>query len=229
MEHLHVLVVDDEPEICEVLSAYLQREGFEPAARGSVKEALAAIERRVPDLVVLDVGLPDGSGLDLLRGVRERGIRVILLSARGEEVDRIVGLELGADDYVVKPFSPREVVARVRAVLRRSDEAVPAGIAGKRLRIAGLDIDLGAHEVRVDGRPISLTPSEFRILSVLAEHPGQVFSRTQLLDKLEDDGGVFERTLDRHINNLRRKIEPDAADPTYVLTVYGIGYKMRKP
>jgi DNA-binding response OmpR family regulator len=230
MEHLHVLVVDDEPEICEVLSAYLQREGFEPATRGSVKEALAAIEQRVPDLVVLDVGLPDGSGLDLLRGVRERGIRVILLTARGEEVDRIVGLELGADDYVVKPFSPREVVARVRAVLRRSDEsAASASATGKRLRIAGLDIDLGAHEVRVEGRPVSLTPSEFRILSVLAEHPGQVFSRTQLLDKLQDDGGVFERTLDRHINNLRRKIEPDAADPIYVLTVYGIGYKMRKP
>jgi DNA-binding response OmpR family regulator len=156
---------------------------------------------------------------------------VIVLTARADEVDRIVGLELGADDYVTKPFSPREVVARVRAVMRRGERVVEEGADGEgtRICIGALDIDLSAHEVRVEGKPVLLTPSEFRILTVLAEHPGQVFTRTQLLDRLHDDGSIFERTLDRHINNLRRKIEPSAQEPEYVLTVYGVGYKMKKP
>jgi DNA-binding response OmpR family regulator len=224
-----VLVVDDEPQIGEVLHAYLEREGFEPVVRMTVKDALAEVQSSPPDLAILDISLPDGNGLDVLRSVAERRIPVIMLTARTEEIDRIVGLELGADDYITKPFSARELVARVRAVLRRSAVAAEAGASnGHHLRVGALEIDPGAHEVRIGGSPVPLTPAEFRILTVLAEHPGQVFTRSQLLDKLDDEGSIFERTLDRHINNLRRKIEPNAAEPEYVLTVYGVGYKMKK-
>lgn len=223
-----VLVVDDEPQIGEVLHAYLEREGFDPVVRTTVKDALAEVQSSPPDLAILDITLPDGNGLDVLRSVSERRIPVIMLTARTEEIDRIVGLELGADDYITKPFSAREVVARVRAVLRRSTATEGGQSNGHHIRVGALEIDPGAHEVRMGGSPISLTPAEFRILTVLAEHPGQVFTRSQLLDKLDDDGSIFERTLDRHINNLRRKIEPNAAEPEYVLTVYGVGYKMKK-
>ena len=223
-----VLVVDDEPQIGEVLRAYLEREGFEPVVRTTVKDALAQIQSAPPDLAILDITLPDGNGLDVLRSVAERRVPVIMLTARTEEIDRIVGLELGADDYITKPFSAREVVARVRAVLRRAAAGEGAASNGPQIRIGALEIDPSAHEVRVGGTPVSLTRAEFRILTVLAEHPGQVFTRAQLLDKLDDEGSIFERTLDRHINNLRRKIEPNAAEPEYVLTVYGVGYKMKK-
>ncbi|MBV8636585.1 MAG: response regulator transcription factor [Candidatus Eremiobacteraeota bacterium] len=224
-----VLVVDDEPQIGEVLHAYLEREGFEPVVRTTVKDALTDIESAPPDLAILDITLPDGNGLDVLRSVAERRIPVIMLTGRSEEIDRIVGLELGADDYITKPFSAREVIARVRAVLRRAAGAAEsAHTNGHHIRIGALEIDPGAHEVRIGGAPVSLTPAEFRILTVLAEHPGQVFTRSQLLDKIDDDGSIFERTLDRHINNLRRKIEPNAAEPEYVLTVYGVGYKMKR-
>jgi DNA-binding response OmpR family regulator len=222
------MVVDDEPQIGEVLRAYLEREGFDPVVRTTVRDALAEVQSSPPDLAILDITLPDGNGLDVLRSVVERRIPVIMLTARTEEIDRIVGLELGADDYITKPFSAREVIARVRAVLRRAAAAETAQTNGHQIRIGALEIDPGAHEVRVGGTPVSLTPAEFRILTVLAEHPGQVFTRSQLLDKLQDDGSIFERTLDRHINNLRRKIEPNAAEPEYVLTVYGVGYKMKK-
>ncbi len=226
-----ILIVDDEPQIGEVLGAYLEREGFEPIVRETVASASEELERGLPDLLILDITLPDGSGLDILRSVQERGIPVIMLTARAEEVDRIVGLELGADDYITKPFSAREVVARVRAVMRRAAGTVGNGASdpAARMRIGSLEIDIGAHEVRVGGKAVTLTPSEFRILTVLAEHPGQVFTRAQLLDHLHDDGSIFERTLDRHINNLRKKIEPDPQEPEYVLTVYGVGYKMKKP
>ena len=230
-----VLIVDDEPQIGEVLSAYLEREGFEAMVRGNVHEAMQTLSgESLPDLMLLDITLPDGSGLDILRSVQEWRVPVIMLTARGEEVDRIIGLELGADDYIPKPFSPREVVARVRAVMRRTEESRPvqptAGVPiGTSIHIDGLEIDLAAHEVRVNGHLAQLTPSEFRILTVLAEHPGQVFTRSQLLDRLHDDGSIFERTLDRHINNLRKKLEPDPQDPEYVLTVYGVGYKVKKP
>lgn len=228
MDVKRVLVVDDEPQIGEVLQAYLVREGFEPVVRMTVEAALREIESSPPDLAILDIALPDGNGLDVLRSVAERRIPVIMLTGRTDEIDRIVGLELGADDYITKPFSAREVIARVRAVLRR---AVPgeSGSATPRIRIGELEIDPSAHEVRVDGRSVSLTPAEFRILTVLGEHPGQVFTRSQLLDKIDDDGSIYERTLDRHINNLRRKIEPNPVEPEYVLTVYGVGYKMKKP
>ncbi len=227
-----ILVVDDEPQIGSVLRAYLEREGFEIEVAATVEGAMNSLESLPPDMMILDITLPDGSGLDILRAAAG-GARIptIMLTARTDEIDRIVGLELGADDYVTKPFSPREIVARVRAVLRRSTGASNGqedhGPA-HHLRVADLDIDVGAHEVRVGGRLASLTPSEFRILNVLAESPGQVFTRSQLLDRIEDDGSIYERTLDRHINNLRKKIEPDPENPTYVLTVYGVGYKMKK-
>jgi DNA-binding response OmpR family regulator len=165
----------------------------------------------------------------LRRGNKERRIPTIMLTARSDEVDRVVGLELGADDYVVKPFSPREVVARVRAVLRRAVKPqAGAQDTEQIIQVKDLQIDARAHEVRVAGRPVPVTPAEFRILSVLASNAGQVLTRAQLLDLVHDDGSIFERTLDRHINNLRRKIEPNPEDPAYIVTVYGVGYKLRK-
>ncbi len=225
----NVLIVEDEPQIGDVLAGYLQAEGFSPTVNTTFSQAMATLGQSRPDLLLLDVTLPDGSGLDILRHVREREIPVILVTARREEIDRILGLEIGADDYITKPFSPREVVARVRAVLRRVHGGASAAASGDVVRIGDLEIDVDAHEVRIGGKPALLTPSEFRLLEVLARNAGTALSRSQLLDKLSDDGGVYERTLDRHINNLRHKIEPDVQNPSYVVTVYGVGYKMRKP
>ena len=224
-----VLIVDDEPQIGEVLSAYLAREGFVTTVKGNVRDAMAEIDADAPDVMVLDITLPDGSGLDILRAVAGREIPTLMLTARADELDRIVGLELGADDYITKPFSPREVVARVRAVMRRAEHR--GGTVEESedlLKVNGLEIDLGEHEVRVNGKAARLTPSEFRILTVLAKQPGHAFTRAHLLDVLGDDGSVYERTLDRHINNLRKKIEPDPEHPTYVQTVFGVGYKFKK-
>ena len=222
-----ILVVEDEPEIAEVVKAYLLREGFQVEVKGDGASAVTAAERELPSLMIVDVGLPEMNGFEVYRKIAEHArIPTIFLTARSDEVDRIVGLELGADDYVVKPFSPRELVARVRAVLRRM-LAVPAP-AGHVLRVHDLAVDLEAHDVRRGDSHIDLTPAEFRILAALVAEPGRVFTRPQLLDKLDDDGGIYERTLDRHINNLRKKLEPNPDQPTYVLTVYGVGYKMRK-
>jgi DNA-binding response OmpR family regulator len=225
-----ILIVDDEPQIGEVVSAYLRQESFDTVVKGTVASAISEIEEQPPDLMLLDITLPDGSGLDILRrGAEGRRIPTIMLTARSEEIDRIIGLELGADDYIVKPFSPREVVARVRAVLRRAVGASGDVEEDQNLvRIRDLEIDEGAHEVRMGGLPVAVTPAEFRILSVLVQNAGQVLTRSQLLDLVHDDGSIFERTLDRHINNLRRKIEPRPEDPSYIVTVYGVGYKLRK-
>ena len=234
MERKRILIVDDEPQILEVLSAYLEREGTLVQTCGTAHEAMAALQAAPPDVMLLDITLPDGSGLDVLRAASLPGARVptILLSARSEEADRIVGLELGADDYVTKPFSPREVVARVRSLLRRTGEEAARAAAEKparRTRVGDLEIDHNYHEVHMGGVATSLTATEFKILSVLAENPGEVFTRSHLLDRLGDDGEIYERTLDRHINNLRKKIEKDPRNPEYVVTVYGVGYKMKKP
>jgi two-component system, OmpR family, alkaline phosphatase synthesis response regulator PhoP len=228
-----VLIVDDEPQIAEVVQAYLEREGLNAQSCATVAEALSALEQGIPDLLVLDVTLPDGSGLDVLRAAAAPGARVptIMLTARTDEADRIVGLELGADDYVTKPFSPRELVARVRSLLRRvaaTGAPSPAGRATRKTRVGDLEIDHDFHEVRVAGRPANLTATEFKILALLADNAGEVFTRSHLLDRLGDDGEIYERTLDRHINNLRKKIEQDPRNPAYVLTVYGTGYKMRR-
>jgi len=232
VEQKRVLVLEDEPQIAEVLESYLRRDGFDPTLCVTVEEALAALHQSKPNMMILDVALPDGSGFDVLRAGASNGDRVpaIMLTARGEESDRIVGLELGADDYVTKPFSPRELMARVHALFRRIDERSPAGNpAGQSLRIGSLEIDLASHEVRVEGKSANLTATEFRILSVLASSPGEVFTRAVLLDRLQDTGNIYERTLDRHINNLRKKIERDSRNPAYVVTVYGVGYKIRRP
>lgn len=233
MERRRVLVVDDEPQIVEVIRAYLEREGMIVESAGSVAEAGGALERFRPDLLVLDITLPDGSGLDILQTASSPPPRVptIMLTSRSDEADRVVGLELGADDYVTKPFSPRELVARVRSLLRRIGEAAARSSNNKpahRTRIGDLEIDYSFHEVSMDGVPAALTATEFQILTVLAENPGEVFTRSHLLDRLGDDCEIYERTLDRHINNLRKKIERDPRNPTYIVTVYGVGYKMRK-
>ncbi|MGA2761193.1 MAG: response regulator transcription factor [Candidatus Cybelea sp.] len=233
MERRSILVVDDEPQIVEVIAAYLEREGMLVESAGSIAEAIGALERLHPDLLVLDVTLPDGSGLDVLRSASGHNPRIptIMLTSRGEEADRIVGLELGADDYVTKPFSPRELVARVRALLRRMGEGADGARNDKpthKTRVGDLEIDYSFHEVSVEGVPATLTATEFQILALLAENPGEVFTRSHLLDRLGDDSEIYERTLDRHINNLRKKIEKDPRNPAYVLTVYGVGYKMRK-
>jgi DNA-binding response OmpR family regulator len=187
--------------------------------------ALAETRRARPDLVVLDLGLPGRDGLDVARSLRRTSnVPIVMLTARGEETDRVVGLELGADDYVVKPFSPRELVARVRAVLRRTEAAGAAGT--EVLRVADVEVDLPRMRVAVGGRPVELTPTEFQLLATMAREPGRVFTRGQLLDAVH---GVafesYERAVDAHVKNLRRKIEPTPGHPRYLLTVHGVGYR----
>ena len=219
-----ILVVDDEPKIVKLARDYLERGGFRVVTAGDGEAALAAAKRERPDLVVLDLSLPRMDGLDVFRILRtDSNMPVIMLTARVDEADRLVGLELGADDYVTKPFSPRELVARVRAILRRVGGALQqTGL----IRTAGLEIDTNGYRVTRDGEEVRLTPIEFSVLATLAARPGQTFTRGQLIDRLhsvEYEG--FDRSIDSHIKNLRRKIEPTPSEPRYLLTVYGVGYK----
>lgn len=224
-----ILVVDDEPKIARTVRAYLESSGFRVVAAGDGRTALTLFRHEKPSLVILDLGLPGMDGLDVARTLRrESNVPVIMLTARVEEADRLVGLELGADDYVTKPFSPRELVARVRAVLRRAgperDVAPPPVIAGD------LSIDLERRLATVAGRAVELTPTEFDLLVVLASRPGRVFSRTELLDRVQGDAFEgYERAVDAHIKNLRQKIEPDPKQPRYLLTVFGVGYRFAEP
>ncbi|MBN1658504.1 MAG: response regulator transcription factor [Anaerolineae bacterium] len=220
-----ILVIDDEPKIARTVRAYLEDAGFRVVTVQDGPTALAAFRRDRPALVVLDLGLPGMDGLDVARTMRrESDVPLIMLTARVDETDKLVGLELGADDYVTKPFSPRELVARVRAVLRRvggeRDRTEPALVAGQ------IEIDFERRLVTVAGRQVDLTPTEFDLLAVLARHPGRVFTRLELLERVQGytyEG--YERTVDAHVKNLRQKIEPDPKQPRYVLTVYGVGYK----
>jgi two-component system alkaline phosphatase synthesis response regulator PhoP len=219
-----VLVVDDELKITRLLRDYLQQAGFRVVIAADGPGALSVARAEQPDMIVLDLGLPGIDGLDVTRALRRSSnVPIIMLTARAEEADRIVGLELGADDYLVKPFSPKELVARVRAVLRRVDASVEAPDL---VRAGDLEIDTMKRAVTVDGRPVELTPTEFELLLYLARSPGRVYTRSQLLDALH---GVafesYERAIDAHVKNLRRKLEPDPAHPRYLLTVYGVGYK----
>ena len=219
-----ILVVDDEPKIVKLARDYLKQGGFQVVTADNGRTAMAVARGERPDLVVLDLNLPEMDGLDVCRALRrESDVPIIMLTARVEETDRLIGLELGADDYITKPFSPRELVARVRAVLRR----VQGGVHQPGLiRVDDLEIDLAGHRVNRAGQTLQLTRNEFNLLAALAQHPGQTFSRAQLLDRLHGvayDG--FDRSIDAHIKNLRRKLEPDPSEPRYVLTVYGIGYK----
>ncbi|MDX1523812.1 MAG: response regulator transcription factor [Anaerolineae bacterium] len=219
-----ILVVDDEPRIVKLARDYLEQGGFQVATAMDGTTALAVARRERPDLIVLDLNLPGMDGLDVCRTLRrESDVPIIMLTARVEETDRLIGLELGADDYITKPFSPRELVARIRAVLRR----VQGGVHQPGLiRVGDLEIDLTGHRVTRGDEVLNLTRIEFNLLAILAQHPGQTFSRAKLLDRLHGivyDG--YDRSIDAHVKNLRRKLEIDPADPRYVLTVYGVGYK----
>ncbi len=219
-----VLVVDDEPRILQLVRDYLERAGFAVSTAREGPEALMRARQDRPDLIVLDLGLPGLDGLEVTRRLRrDSGVPIIMLTARDDETDKVVGLELGADDYVTKPFSPRELAARVRAVLRR--HAADAG--GDVIRAGDVVLDVPRLRVEVAGRAISLTATEFQLLTALARQPGRVFTRSQLLDAIH---GVafesYERAIDAHVKNIRRKLEPEPRTPRYLLTVYGVGYRL---
>ncbi len=224
----HILVIDDDHQIVRLLRSYLEQSGYQvlTAYDGETGLRLARTER--PDLMLLDLMLPDRDGWDITRTIRSEidlaGMPIIMLTARVEDTDRIIGLELGADDYITKPFNPREVVARVRAVLRRTS----GGPSQTRiLRLSGLILDLDRHTVMLNGRLIEVTPTEFTLLKLLMEHPGHVFTRLELIEKgLGFAYEGMERTVDSHIKNLRKKIEADISQPAYIQTVYGVGYRM---
>ncbi|MEP7032403.1 MAG: response regulator transcription factor [Actinomycetota bacterium] len=220
-----ILIVEDEMKIARLVRDYLEHAGFEVLVAGNGESALASARGSKPDLVVLDLGLPGRDGLDVARELRRSSnVPIVMLTARGDEADRIVGLELGADDYIVKPFSPKELVARVRAVLRRTSSADVGG--AEVLRAADVEVDLRRMRVSVGDRPVELTPTEFDLLAMLVREPGRVFTRGQLLDAVR---GVafesYERAIDAHVKNIRKKIEPSAGRPRYILTVHGVGYR----
>jgi len=219
-----ILIVEDEPGIAQLVDDYLKAAGFTVLRTSTAADAIAHARASAPALVVLDLGLPDRDGLDVARELRRFSeVPIVMLTARGDESDRIVGLELGADDYVVKPFSPKELVARVRAVLRRA-EKTPA--AGDKLSALDVVVDLPRRRVTVGERQVALTATEFTLLETLVREPGRVFTRGQLLDAVR---GVsfesYERAIDAHVKNLRRKIEPRPGLPRYIQTVHGVGYR----
>jgi DNA-binding response OmpR family regulator len=223
-----VLVVDDEPSVHEVVRAYLEREGFIVWSARDGREGLRLAEDRRPDLIVLDLMLPDLSGEEIAREVRRRSdVPILMLTARSAEDDRVAGLDLGADDYLTKPFSPRELVARIKAVLRRAPDSEAPLVARMNLDDGSLVVDTDRHEVTLAGDLVDLTVSEFRLLAALARHPGRVYSRLELVERIQgDDVPGYERTIDTHVKNLRRKLGDDPRDPRYVVTVHGVGYKL---
>jgi len=222
-----ILIVDDEEMIVRTVKAYLDREGFKTYTAYDGDAALQAFDEKGTDLIVLDLMLPKKSGIEVTRAIRAKSsVPIIMLTAKAAEADRVVGLELGADDYVVKPFSPRELVARVRAVLRRYEGE---GAEVERISSGDIEIDLKTRELKVAGRDIELTPTEFDLLAYLARHPGQVFTRLQLLREVQGyTYDSFARTIDTHVKNLRRKIEEDPKSPRYILTVHGVGYRFAR-
>ncbi len=220
-----ILVVEDEREIARMVQAYLIREGYRVEVAFSGDEGLRLFHDLKPDLVVLDLMIPGIHGLELARRIRqESNVPIIMLTARAEEADRVAGLEMGADDYVTKPFSLRELAARVRAVLRRVEGGPPPQV----LQAGPFWIDLAGREAKLAGKPLDLTPTEFDLLALFVRHPGRVFTRRELLHALQERTyATLPRTVDSHIKNLRRKIEPNPDEPTYLLTVHGVGYKFR--
>lgn len=220
-----ILVVDDEEKIREMIKNYLANEGFEIIEASSGDEALDSVKKEKPSLIVLDWMLPGMSGLEVCKSIRSQSnVPIIMLTARTEEVDKLLGLELGADDYITKPFSLRELAARIRVVLRRAEPGEEK--KADTLKIGGIEINFDRHEVWSEGKSITLTPTEFKILRILSGKPGRVYSRIQLLDAVLGfayEG--YERSIDTHISNLRKKIEPDPANPRYILTVHGLGYR----
>jgi DNA-binding response OmpR family regulator len=223
-----ILVVDDEFKIVQIARDYLEHAGFSVLTAGDGKSALSVARSAKPDLVILDLGLPEMDGLDVTRTLRkDSDVPIIMLTARGEETDKLVGLELGADDYITKPFSPKELVARVRTLLRRMD-AARANASAEIIRAADLALDVPRMRATLgaEARAVDLTPTEFQLLATLARKPGRIFTRAQLLDAVH---GIafesYERAIDAHIKNIRRKIEPNPRQPRYILMVYGVGYK----
>jgi DNA-binding response OmpR family regulator len=222
-----ILVVDDEERLTSLVQAYLQQEGFRVLTAGNGLEALEVVRREPPDLIVLDLMMPEMDGAEFLRVLRtQHSTPVILLTARVGDEDKIVGLELGADDYITKPFRPRELLARVRAVLRRNVRSGPEPAV---LHSGDLTLDRARHEILLDGHPIDLTPTEFEILAALMAAPGKVFTRMELLERAQGVGYEgYERTIDAHIKNLRAKIDSGAQDAQRIQTVYGVGYRLAR-
>jgi DNA-binding response OmpR family regulator len=226
---LTILVVDDEPRIVQLVRDYLEHGGFTVLVASDGPAALRSARTGRPDLVILDLGLPGLDGLDVARALRREGeVPIIMLTARTEESDKLIGLELGADDYLTKPFSPKELVARVRAVLRRAEGLHPPSDV---IRVGPeVELDVPRMEARFGGRRVDLTKTEFQLLSTMARQPGRVFTRAQLLDAVR---GVafesYERAIDAHIKNIRKKVEPDPRSPRFVLTVFGVGYRFAEP
>jgi DNA-binding response OmpR family regulator len=221
-----ILVVDDEPKIVELARDYLEHAGFAVVSAFDGSEALNRARTDAPDLIVLDLGLPKLDGLDVARALRrDSNVPIVILSGRSDETDKLVGLELGADDYVTKPFSPKELVARVRAVLRRIERPAPASDI---IRASDVTLDVPRMRVRAGERDVELTATEFQLLAALAREPGRVFTRSQLLDAVH---GVafesYERAIDAHVKNIRRKLESDPREPRYLQTVHGVGYRFR--
>jgi DNA-binding response OmpR family regulator len=219
-----ILIIEDEPELVQVLRTYLERAGYRVLTAYKGDTGLATWQNHHPDLVLLDLNLPGMDGLDIARAIRRQAeTPIIMVTARVEETDELIGLELGADDYITKPFSPRAVVARVRSVLRRT--ASPRQ-AARQFRVHDIEIDLDAHQVKRAGDTLDLTPTEFNLLAALMEQPGRVFSRLQLLEAAQGEAYEgYERTIDAHIKNLRAKLEPNPKEPQYIQTVFGVGYR----
>ena len=222
-----ILIVDDEKRLISLVQSYLTQEGYRVLTAYNGKDALPIAQKEKPDLIILDIMMPEMNGYDFMRAHRvEHDTPIIMLTAKVEDDDKIVGLELGADDYVAKPFKPRELMARVRNVLRRAGKSEPKG---KTLRVADITLDRDSREVLIGERSIDLTPSEFDLLAALMTTPGRVFSRLDLLDVIQ---GVryegYERTIDTHVKNLRSKIETEPRNPRYIETVYGVGYRLNK-
>ena len=230
-DNKRIVVIDDEQSVREVVQAYLEKDGYHVFVAGNGSDGLALAERMNPALIVLDLMLPDVSGEEICSEIRSRSdVPILMLTAKASEEERVAGLVSGADDYLVKPFSPRELVARVRAVLRRT-QSVETPLV-ETLSFAGgrLEIDTVQHVVKRDGAAVELTPNEYKLLVTLARYPGRAYSRFELINRVQGyDYEGYERTIDVHVKNLRKKIEPDPAHPRYVETVMGVGYKLAKP
>ena len=225
-----IVVIDDEPSVQDVVRAYLEKDGYLVYVAGNGSEGLALAERAKPGLIVLDLMLPDVSGEAICREIRRRSdVPILMLTAKAGEDERVAGLALGADDYLTKPFSPRELVARVRAVLRRTQGIDTPLVQVLSFDAGALEIDTVQHEVSRDGKLVELTPNEYRLLVTLARYPGRVYSRFELVNHVQGyDFEGYERTIDAHVKNLRKKIEPDPRHPRYVETVFGVGYRLAK-
>ena len=225
-----IVVIDDEPSVQEVVRGYLEKDGYLVYVAGNGRDGLALAESKKPGLIVLDLMLPDVSGEEICREIRSRSdVPILMLTAKASEDERVGGLALGADDYLTKPFSPRELVARVRAVLRRTQGAEMPLVEVLSFDEGALVIDTVQHEVRRDGDTVELTPNEYRLLVTLARYPGRVYSRFELINHVQGyDFEGYERTIDAHVKNLRKKIEPDPRHPRYVETVFGVGYRLAK-